>query len=157
MADPKKNGRPTEYDAKYAAMAREIVAESGLSQAKLAKVFKVGRTTITDWKKAYPEFADALQAGEDIYKVKIVEKNLFRLCKGIRVKTKREILKIGGKVSELKMEHYYPPNPKAIEFFLRSRDPERWPNKTQHELSGPGGAPVQYQIITGVERGPGDD
>ncbi|WP_285907671.1 helix-turn-helix domain-containing protein [Pseudodesulfovibrio pelocollis] len=127
----KKGGRPPEYDEKYAAMAREMVAESNLSQSRLAKVFGVGKTTITDWKREHPEFAQALAAGEESYKVKVVEQNLYRLCKGIRYTVTTET----GKVKTAR-KMFAPPNPKAIEFFLSRRAPERWPSVKQIDLTG---------------------
>ncbi|MBI9078313.1 MAG: hypothetical protein JEY79_01075 [Pseudodesulfovibrio sp.] len=126
-----RGGRPTEYDSKYADMVRELVAENNTSQAKLAKVFGVGKATITDWKKAHPDFAQALQEGEDRYKVKVVEKNLFRLCKGIRYTTTSYNPK--GLTTR---KNYMPPNAKAIELFLSRRAPERWPSVRQIDLNG---------------------
>lgn len=152
MSKKDKGGRPTEYREEYAHMARVAVAESNMSQAKLAILFGVGKTTITDWKQQHEEFATALQKGEDAWKCKVVEKNLYRLCRGIRYTETRETEK--GTTTYKK---FLPPNQKSIEFFLTRRAAERWPNKQQHEISGVNGEAMVFEIRTGVERGPGED
>jgi transposase-like protein len=145
-----KGGRPTEYREEFAHMARVAVAESNMSQAKLATMFGVDKGTVTNWKKQHEAFAKALQEGEDAWKVQVVEKNLYRLCRGIRYTETKETSK-GSYI----YKKFMPPNQKAIEFFLTRRAAERWPNKQQHDISGIDGEPMVFEIKTGIERGPG--
>lgn len=160
-----KGGRPTKYKPEYAEQAKDICRWGGFSQAKLAKVFGVDKKSITNWRKEFEDFDDAIRAGMDRFNMDLAEKSLLKLVKGFRIKEKKyeqgKVLGDDGKetVEMVLVEErtkQIPPNVRAIETFLRSRDPERWPSKQNIELTGKNGTPVQMTIYTGVDRGPGD-
>ncbi|MBW2415548.1 MAG: helix-turn-helix domain-containing protein [Deltaproteobacteria bacterium] len=52
-------GRPTKYRREYPKLAAVLLAQ-GYSEAKVAEVLRVGPSTLSDWKRSYPEFAKAL-------------------------------------------------------------------------------------------------
>ncbi|BCS87342.1 hypothetical protein [Pseudodesulfovibrio sediminis] len=141
-----KGGRPTKYREEYAAQAKEMCRWGGFTQAKLAKVFGVGKATVTAWIQTYPEFERAIQEGKDIFDVKEAERCLLKLVKGFRYREKKfqrfPVTDEAGEIVDWEMVpveeriKQVPPNVRAIETFLRSRDPVRWPNAKQIDLNG---------------------
>lgn len=58
-------GRPTKYDPKYVQMAIEFIGDQGKSVTQFAHHIRVGKTTIYEWAKEYPDFQNALQIAND--------------------------------------------------------------------------------------------
>ena len=52
-------GRPTKYRREYPALAAVLRARD-YTEGKVAEVLRVGPSTLSDWKRSYPEFARAL-------------------------------------------------------------------------------------------------
>ena len=52
----RKTGRPTTYRREYPKIAAHLLVQ-GYSQAQVAGVLRVGRSTLTGWKRFHPEFA----------------------------------------------------------------------------------------------------
>ena len=55
-------GRPTKYRREYPALAAVLFAR-GYTVRMVAEVLRVGTSTLSDWKRRYPEFAQALDVG----------------------------------------------------------------------------------------------
>ncbi|GAB7024712.1 helix-turn-helix domain-containing protein [Salidesulfovibrio brasiliensis] len=129
-------------------MARRICAEAGFSQAKLAKVFGVSKSTVSKWKSEHGDFARAVTEGVDVFNCTKVEKSLLKRALGLRVTEKvfgrldAGETESGEKIvsDELhllkKVQRAYPPDTRACNLFLSRRDPERWPDKQQLEMTG---------------------
>ena len=49
-------GRPTKYRADYPYLFR-LLLEGGYTQEKVAAALRIGTSTVSDWKRAHPEFA----------------------------------------------------------------------------------------------------
>lgn len=158
-----KIGRPTKYRDEYARMAYEACKHGGFTVRKLAALFGVNKDTITEWKKVHPNFSVQVVRGNDEYNVSIAEKHLFRRVTGYKhTKTTREPQIVrdtagnavkderGQPVTEMvvtkTVRETIHPDTRAIEYYLSRRDPERWPNKAQLEVSGPGGGPLQAKV-----------
>ena len=56
-------GRPTKYRVEYSKLAAVLLAQ-GYTEAKVAEVLRVGPSTLSGWKRTYPEFAKALGVDE---------------------------------------------------------------------------------------------
>ena len=57
-------GRPSKYDPAYCEQAIEHLSE-GYSITTLAAKLGIGISTLYDWRKQFPEFAEALKQGEE--------------------------------------------------------------------------------------------
>jgi len=55
----------TAYRAEYADIAEAAAAEMGATDAQLARVFKVTRRAILQWKNKHKDFAEALARGKE--------------------------------------------------------------------------------------------
>jgi len=126
-----KMGTPTKYRKIFADQAFVACSEGGFTDAKLAKLFKVNKITITRWKHVYPDFCTSIKTGKEKYDTENVEKSLLRRAMGYRnVETYRELdpknpekLKVVKTVAKNVI-----PDVGAQKFWLRNRNRERWPD-----------------------------
>jgi hypothetical protein len=144
----KKDGRPTVYQKDYARMAYVACSESGMSDVKLAKLFGVCKTTITTWKRTYPDFLSSIKKGKDEYDSENVELSLLKRALGYKfTETTREVVPTSqGLVITRKVTKEVPPDAKAAMDWLCNRNPDRWKKSKHVELSGPGGGPVGVTV-----------
>jgi hypothetical protein len=127
------------YDVKRFPRQAKFLAERGATQADLADCFGVTTRTITNWRSQYPEFAQAIDAGNEAFDTR-VERALAERAIGFyadnfkwRATTKEE--RAGGK-PEFELvptdRKYYPPDVRAISLWLRNRMPEKWSDVQKH-------------------------
>lgn len=115
-------GRPSKYDESFCEQAEATLA-LGYSEAVLAGELGVCIDTITEWKKVHPDFSASVKRGR-AKGAKVWEDRLATIA------TKNE------------------GNATAAIFALKNRLPTEWRDKTEQELSGPGGGAIP---ITRVE------
>jgi hypothetical protein len=118
-----RGGRPTEYDAKFVAIARKL-GELGATDLEVAQAFEVNIRTIYRWKLDHPEFAEALQSGKDVID-DAIEIALRKRAVGYTFDGE-EIKVIDGEVIRVEKMEHVPPDPKAAMFWLQNRRPEKW-------------------------------
>lgn len=139
--------RPVKYEERFDYMAEVACREGGFTDWKLGRLFDVAISTITNWKKKYPSFSEAVRRGKDDFDTMAVEESLMKQCLGY---TFTETTMEPNKNGELKIikivEKHVPANTSSTKFFLRNRSPKRWPNKQQFEHSGPDGGPIEQDI-----------
>lgn len=119
-AAPKREsaGRPSEYKPEYAAVAKKL-CELGATDSDLAEAFEVCRQTIFTWRASYPDFRAATEVGKESAD-DAAERRLY------------ERAVADGDVT-------------ALIFWLKNRRPSKWRDRSQHELSGPDGGPIQTE------------
>lgn len=110
-------GRPSKYKPEFAELAMNYCL-LGATDDDIAAFLHIGVRTLQDWKKAYPEFAEALNHGKQQADAKMVGA-AFR--NGLAGNATIQI------------------------FWLKNR--LGWRDKVDHALTGPDGGPVQYQAI----------
>jgi len=118
-----ERGRPSSYKAEYADLARKFCM-LGATNDDLATCFEVAGGTIDYWIATHPEFADGVQKGRDIADANIVEK-LYSRAMGYTIDSKKYVL-YRGEQKELPHPIHYPPDVRAIMFWLRNRRRQRW-------------------------------
>lgn len=142
-AKPKPGkGRPSRYHPAYAAQAEELISTSGATDARLAKVFGVGRETVTKWRKTHQDFREACERGREAFDVGAVEKSLLTRELGYRTKkiTQEPVLIriAGGDVPEVIDKRLHVTkvvnervagDVGAIRYYLNNRAPHRWKDK----------------------------
>lgn len=134
-------GRPTKYNPDYCRQAVELISKHNVGLAALAAIWGVHRDSVHEWSKKYPEFSDALQDGRDLWHCAEVEKSLYQRAIGYRYTERTqeyEIIPIGDEyvkrpVTIKEKRKSVAPDVRAQQFFLRSRDPKRWPNLNHQE------------------------
>lgn len=90
----------------------------------------ISRNTWYEWLKKFPEIEQAFNNGRD-RTIKVIVDALVMKATGF-VKTEEINTKFGIE----QIEKYYPPDQKAIEYFLNNRIPQDWKNKRTIEHEG---------------------
>lgn len=140
---PKKGpvGRPTKYDPNLLTQIEKICTLYGSTDEQLAQFLEVDVDTIYEWKKVYPEFSEVVRKGKDKFDTSNVESALLKRAIGYSHQAVK-IFQHEGIPLEVPYTEHYPPDTKACEIWLNNRDPLRWKNKQEHEISGKDGAPI---------------
>lgn len=134
--EPAKRGPKSKYDARYHPMAAKKLAAQGLVLAQIADFFDITEPTIYEWKKIYPEFAEAIEEGK-ADPIKQVENALFKASIGHNVKVKKPVVVGDGEgvahVEYCDYEEYHAPVVSAQKYFLNNRASDKW--KEKHEIT----------------------
>jgi len=126
-------GRPSKYRTEFAEIAKQLCL-NGAVDADLARAFRVSTSTITTWKIQYPEFLSAIRVSKPIADTN-VEDSLYRRAMGY-TRTEIELKVINGKVVEVEVERYYPPDTTAMIFWLKNRKSSSWSDKQEVQHTG---------------------
>ena len=136
-------GRPTKYKAEYAKQAARL-CKLGATDADLAEFFEVNEDTIHEWKKVHSRFSESMLEAKSNHDLE-VEQALARRAKGF-MKLK-QVFSPEGEIVMLQEE--VPPDTSACSLWLRNRQPDKWRDKQEHELSGKNGAPLTAVLNVG--------
>lgn len=128
-------GKPTLWKDSHVDQAFVACSEMGATEKQLAKLFKTNTMTIHVWKKKYPEFADSVRKGKDMFDTANVEDNLLRRAMGYKYKEKTVEWGLEG-VKRKIITKYAAPDITAIIFWLKNRQPSRWRDFKAIAISG---------------------
>jgi len=133
----KKNvgGRPTIYKSEYLAVMYKITELGGTDKDVIAAI-GVSERALNNWKKKYPEVSAALKQGKDFSNNEI-KTALFQVAKGFKCDDTKFATFEGKITDQKKIKRHYPPNVRAIQFWLINRDRDNW--KPINELQPGGG------------------
>lgn len=123
-------GRPTLYKPKYAEIARRMCTK-GATRADLADRFGVAINTITAWQLEHQEFSDSCKQGRDAADRR-VEQSFYERAVGYTYDSEK-VFVVQGAVIRAPTKEHVPPDPRAAEFWLRNRCPDRWKDIKQLE------------------------
>jgi hypothetical protein len=125
-------GEGREFDARFIVFARKL-ALMGCSQPEIARNLGADRPTFYTWKREYPEFANALDAGKFLANFAVTEA-LYKRCVGFKV-TKTTQYKDG---SSSTTEEYVVPDVPAIRYWLTNRCGKHWkPEQVVRDTAAP--------------------
>lgn len=143
-------GRPSDYNPALHPALAEAWATAGRTDKQIAAIFGVSEATITNWKKAHPEFLASLKKGKEDPDDQ-VEACLFRRAIGYNYDAVKIFMPAGARapVYANYIEHC-PPDVTAALAWLNNRRPDRW--RTRREITGPNGGPVEIASLTPAER-----
>ena len=116
-------GRPSLYKPEFAEQAYELCL-AGATNQELADGFDVGHSTIDNWLRKHPEFAQAVRNGRDLADGQVA-RGLYTRALGYDYETTRVVLHRGEPVSVRQTVHR-PPDVRACIFWLRNRRPQQW-------------------------------
>jgi len=112
-------------EVKYA----ESLALLGATDADLARAFGVDVKTIRRWIKAKGEFAEAAARGK-LRADATVGERLFERAKGYAHED-THFSSFQGTITETPYVKHYPPDTRAIIFWLKNRRPDLWREKPE--------------------------
>lgn len=141
MAEGKKRGRPSAYSVQIAEKAYAI-AQGGATVEEIAAGLGIARQTFYDWRAAHPEFLEATRLGKEAADER-VERSLYERAIGYRHPSVK-IFMPAGAAAPVYAEYVeqFPPDTQAASLWLRNRQPEKWRDKVDHEITGKDGAPL---------------
>lgn len=134
-----KRGRPSKFDAVMCVQVEKL-CKLGAKDEEIADFFGVSEQTLNTWKKAHPEFLESIKRGKVIADAEVASK-LFHRATGYE----HEAVKIfndQGTPLVVPYTEHYPPDTTAAIFWLKNRR-KNWGDKTQHELTGKDGGPIE--------------
>ena len=124
-------GRPSKYKEDYNELAYNYCL-LGAKDTQIAEFLGVCEKTLNNWKHEFPKFLQSIKAGKEIADAQIAA-SLFNLAKGYECKDTKFATHEGLITDEKEYIKRYPPNAKAIEFWLKNRQPDLWKVKPEEE------------------------
>lgn len=109
-------------------------ARNGLTDEQIAHNIGITTTTLYDWKKKYPQFAEAVKRGKEVVDI-LVENALLKSAMGYKFNEvvqeriynpetgESEIVEVKRTTKDVQ------PNPTSLIFWLKNRQPEKWRDK----------------------------
>jgi hypothetical protein len=131
-------GRPSLYQPEFAEQAFELCL-AGATNLDLADTFEVGHSTIDNWLRKHPEFAQAVKRGGALADGKVAH-GLYSRAVGYTYETTRVVLYKGEPVV-LPHTVHKPPDVRAGTFWLRNRRPDQWGDHWRYDPE-----PVQHEV-----------
>jgi hypothetical protein len=125
-------GRPTLYQAAYAEQARRL-ALLGQTDAEMAAFFGVAERTIHYWKDAHPDFLQSLKEGKADADAKVAAA-LYQRALGYS-HPDTHISNYQGEITITPITKHYPPDPVSMIFWLKNRQPDKWRDRVEAEVS----------------------
>lgn len=119
----RKAGRPTKFQAGYAAIAKRL-ALLGARDIDLAAAFEVNLSTIKAWKTQIPEFAAAVAVGKEVANDH-VERAIYERAVGYDFPSVKVNVS-EGQVFKTPVDEHMPPDVQAARWFLANRRPKDW-------------------------------
>lgn len=135
----KKRGAPAKINETVVNVALKLYRKGHIDR-EVSEILGVSESTLNNWKKKYPEFLVSIKeakGGAD----DAVEQALLERCLGYSVEAEELKVvalgdKLGSEVQRHKVIKHYPPDTRAIEFWLQNRRPQNWQLKQSLMLAG---------------------
>ena len=130
-AGPKSKSK---WKDEYIDVIPELILQ-GSTLTKVAKILKITRETIYEWKRQNKSFSDKLTTAQDDFNCGRVEASQLKRSLGYRyTETTQERDGEGNMVTTKKVRKTALGDPGSQQFFLKNRDANRW--KDKHEIEG---------------------
>jgi len=134
VSESRTTGRPSGYNEEVHVPLAQAIALLGGTDELCAKLLGIDRATLYRWKAKYPVFCDAIESGKE-QQDKTVENALLKKAQGYTEKEER-VFVYEGEIIKTKVDRVYPPDTKAMEFWLKNRRGKYW--KERHEVKHEG-------------------
>ena len=131
------------------------LARRGCSDKEIAEAFGVSERTVYNWKKAHPEFLQALNECKGKADEAVVESLYAKACgKAKRVtKKKRDVLDSDGRKVTLTevIEETLPPDTTAMIYWLKNRQPELWRDRPKQDDTDTAVLKAAKELVSSVQ------
>ena len=125
-------GRPTKWN-KEIRESIKIMARKGFIDKEMCAVLHISEPTLTGWKKKYPEFFTSLNDWKHEANENVVRSLYERACGYEHPEDK--IFCHNGEIISERVTKHYPPDATSIIFWLKNREPNKWRDKQEVEVS----------------------
>lgn len=117
----------------------EKLCRLGATDKELADFFEVSEQTLNTWKTKHPAFLESLKKGKALADAEVAEKLYQRAIGFQHPETKFFVVKVDRDTEEIQTREtvkVYPPDPTAAIFWLKNRQPTKWRDRVETEVSG---------------------
>jgi len=128
----------------------EAYARDGLTDELIAEKMGIRRETLYDWKNKFDNISNALKRGKEVVDTE-VENKLYQRAMGYTYEEitqepvkDRDTGEISMQVTKIVKKEVQPDTTAQI-FWLKNRKPTEWRDKTNVELTGKDGGPVEIE------------
>lgn len=125
----RRAGQPSAYCADYANQAYRICLTFAAIDEDLAKYFGVNVCTIHRWKRAHPEFCNALTRAKTEVDARVAI-SLYQSAIGYS-HPDVHVSNCNGVITLTPITKHYPPSVLAQIFWLKNRQPKHWRDKVE--------------------------
>ncbi|MDE6876035.1 MAG: helix-turn-helix domain-containing protein [Lachnospiraceae bacterium] len=126
-------------------------ARDGLTDEETARKMGISRSTLSEWKKRYPDISDTLKEGKEIVDAK-VENALLKRALGYEYEEVSEKYEKGELTERKVTKKHVTPDTTAQIFWLKNRRPDVWRDKAVPEEGADRNVTVSFQdAVKGCE------
>ena len=125
-------GRPTKYKPEYVDQAFKLCL-LGSTDEEMADFFEISVATLYNWKNEYPEFLEATKNGKEKADANVANR-LYNRAMGYSHEEDK-IFQYEGMPVIVPTEKHYPPDTTAAIFWLKNRQPSKWRDKQDIDMS----------------------
>ena len=132
-------------DPEFYNIIAEGLARDGKTDVEIAESLKITERTLNDWKKRYSGFKTALKTGKEVVD-RGVENSLLKRANGYEYEeVKTYVSEVDGKTTKRieKVTKHVSPDVTAQIFWLKNRQPEKWRDGKNLEVTGKDGKAIQ--------------
>lgn len=112
------------------------MALQGMTDQEICRNFGITASTLRNWMKRWPKFREALQEGRAEADSRVAEALYRRAVGGLKVPAVKPFLTKDGNIVYAEYDETLPPDVAAARHWLAQRDPERWREKKEVEITG---------------------
>lgn len=127
-----KRGRKSSFNEKIRETILRLLKE-GKTESQIAEVVGVSSRTVSNWKGKHDDLLHAVREAK-LMADELVEASLYARALGYSHPETKAFCYEGCIVTEDFVKHY-PPDTQAAMFWLRNRQPERWKEKTEGDVT----------------------
>jgi hypothetical protein len=133
-------GRPGTYMAEYHPEQARKYCLLGCTDERLAELLDVSESTLNRWKEEHKEFRESIYEGRDKADANIAN-SLYHRALGYShpeddIKAVAKGANMGSSIVITPTIRHYPPDTTAASLWLRNRQPKRWMDKQDVNLTG---------------------
>jgi hypothetical protein len=155
-----KVGRPSKFDPAMLEQTEKL-CKLGATDKELADFFGVSEQTVNTWKVEHPEFLESIRNGKELADANVASR-LYARAIGYE-HDDVHISNYQGEITQTPIRKHYPPDTAAAIIWLKNRQPKKWRDKVEHQVSGEVqhthklepkeiARRVAYLLINGVEQ-----
>lgn len=139
--DKHPGGRPSKYDPAFCKQVTKLCL-LGATDKEIADFLVVTEKTLNLWKKAHPEFLQALKDGKDLADSQVATR-LYQRAMGFEhnseeIKVVSDGMGLGSSVVRVPVRKIYPPDTVAAIFWLKNRQRDKWSDRVEQDITSKG-------------------
>jgi hypothetical protein len=141
-----KRGPKSTYKSEYQETIYKLCLLN-LSDAEIANTFEIPEQTLSRWKTQFPDLREAMSRGRELADANVAER-LFNRAMGYEAKAVKIFMPAGAEspVYAPYIEHH-PPDTQAASLWLRNRQPQKWRERTDVQLTGANSGPIMLAQV----------